>query len=193
MAAADRRPGRRPPGDLDPGQLAGRLGTARDDGFVGRQAELRAVADAVSGVSATRVLFVHGPGGIGKTTLLEAMARQAGRSGHPTRYVDARDIECSPEAVGTLVRAADTEPGTLLLVDGYELLAPLDRWLRTELLPARPADAVTVLAGREAPSPEWWLDPGWRRLLEVLPLGRLDAGASRHLLTRPALAPRARS
>lgn len=86
-------------------------------------------------------------------------------------------------AVQRLVRAADERPNTLLLVDGYELLEPLDRWLRTELLPARPADAVTVLAGRDEPGPDWWLDPGWRQLLHVHPLGRLDDATSRRLLS----------
>ena len=70
----------------------------------------------------------------------------------------------------------------MLLVDGYELFDPLDRWFREELLPARPAGSVTVLAGRSRPRTAWTLDPGWRRLLRVLELGALDAGESDDLL-----------
>lgn len=167
----------------DAAQLAGRLGAARDDAFVGRDQELNAVFDAVAGSTDVRVFFVHGPGGIGKTTLLEAMARRAGRLGRPICYLDARDVDCSPATVQRVVRAADEQPNTLLLIDSYDLLIPLDRWLRTELLPARPANAVTVLAGRDAPGPEWWLDPGWRQLLQVHPLDRLDDATSRRLLS----------
>ena len=150
---------------------------------MGRDEELTTVLDAVAGITDVRVIFVHGPGGIGKTTLLGAMARQASRLGRPTCYLDARDVDCTPAAVQQLVQAADSYSNTLLFVDGYDLLLPLDRWLRTELLPARPADAVTVLAGRDAPGPDWWLDPGWRRLLHVHPLGRLDDATSRRLLS----------
>lgn len=139
--------------------------------------------DAVAGSTDVRVFFVHGPGGIGKTTLLDAMARRADRLGHPVCYLDARDVDCSPVAVQRVVRAADEQPNTLLLIDGYDLLTPLDRWLRTELVPRRPADAVTVLAGRNAPGPDWRLDPGWRQVLQVRPLERLDDASSRQLLS----------
>ena len=74
------------------------------------------------------------------------------------------------------------DPAAVLLVDGYELLAPLDRWFRTQFLPARPAGAVTVVAGREAPAAAWWLDPGWRRLVSVHRLDELDDADSRDLL-----------
>ena len=73
-------------------------------------------------------------------------------------------------------------PAAVLLVDGYELLAPLDRWFRTQFLSARPAGAVTVVAGREAPAAAWWLDPGWRRLVSVHRLDELDDADSCDLL-----------
>ncbi|MFT4166997.1 MAG: ATP-binding protein [Microlunatus sp.] len=167
----------------EPAQLAGRIDAARDNAFVGRDQELKAVFDAVAGTTDVRVFFVHGPGGIGKTTLLDAMARRADRLGQPVCHLDARDVDCSPVAVQRVVRAADEQPNTLLLVDGYDLLKPLDRWLRTELLPNRPADAITVLAGREAPDPDWWLDPGWRPLLQAHSLDRLDDATSQQLLS----------
>ena len=67
-------------------------------------------------------------------------------------------------------------------MDGYELLAPLDGWFRTQFLPARPAGALTVVAGREAPAAAWWLDQGWRRLVSVHRLDELDDADSRDLL-----------
>jgi hypothetical protein len=159
------------------------LGAARDDGFVGRARELELLSDALTGTSDVRVMFVHGPGGIGKTTLLDAMARRTRGGGRRAAYLDARDVECSPAAVLAAVgeRTGD-DPAAVLLVDGYELLAPLDRWFRTQFLSARPAGAVTVVAGREAPAAAWWLDPGWRRLVSVHGLEELDAADSRDLL-----------
>ena len=172
-------PPRGPAGD----QLAGRLGAARDDGFVGRGRELELLSDALTGTSDIRVMFVHGPGGIGKTTLLDAMARRTRTGGRQVTYLDGRDVECSPAAVLAAVRERTVDDSAaVLLVDGYELLTPLDRWFRTEFLPARPADAVTVVAGREAPAAAWWLDPGWRRLVSVHGLEELDAADSRDLL-----------
>ncbi|HEY5788414.1 MAG TPA: ATP-binding protein [Microlunatus sp.] len=164
-------------------QLAGRLGAARDDGFVGRGRELDLLSAALTGSSDVRVMFVHGPGGIGKTTLLDAMARLTRGGGQRVTHLDARDVECSPAAVLAAVqeRTVD-EPAAVLLVDGYELLTPLDRWFRTQFLPARPAGAVTVVAGREAPAAAWWLDPGWRRLVSVHRLDELDDPDSRDLL-----------
>jgi hypothetical protein len=176
---AARLPPTEPRGD----QLAGRLGAARDDAFVGRTRELDLLTAALTGTSDVRVMFVHGPGGIGKTTLLDAMARLSRGGGRRVSYLDARDVECSPAAVLAAVgeRTAG-DPSAVLLVDGYELLAPLDRWFRTRFLPARPAGAVTVVAGREAPAAAWWLDPGWRRLVSVHGLDELDESDSRELL-----------
>jgi hypothetical protein len=172
-------PPREPAGD----QLAGRLGAARDDGFVGRTRELDLLAAALTGTSDVRVMFVHGPGGIGKTTLLDAMARLTRGGGRPVTYLDARDVECSPAAVHAAVAELTAEdPSAVLLVDGYELLAPLDRWFRTQFLTARPAGAITVVAGRDAPAAAWWLDPGWRRLVSVHGLDELDDTDSRALL-----------
>src|SRR5262245_64924948 len=42
-----------------------------------------------------------------------------------------------------------------LLVDGAEALGPLDRWLRGELIPRLPGDAIVVLSGRARPSLAW--------------------------------------
>lgn len=49
-------------------RLADRLGADRADGFVGRSAELAAFAEALEGRRDTRLILVHGPGGIGSTT-----------------------------------------------------------------------------------------------------------------------------
>src|SRR3954451_297592 len=82
--------------------LAGRLDEARARGFVGRAPELRAFSGALEGSSDARVRLVHGPGGIGKSTLLDAFARWSHGRGHPTVRIDGREVDCSAAAVGAL-------------------------------------------------------------------------------------------
>ncbi|HEX3256991.1 MAG TPA: AAA family ATPase, partial [Pseudonocardia sp.] len=164
--------------------LSGALDDARRLGFVGRAAELAAFDAALSGHTPARVLFVHGPGGIGKSTLLDEMRRRAASRGRPVVSLDGRDVGGSIPAVSAAVAAVADDPGPVLLVDTYELLTPLDRWFRGELLPSLPAGAVAVLAGREPPDSAWSADAGWRRLLRTCALAPLDAAESADLVGR---------
>jgi hypothetical protein len=63
--------------------VAARLGELLDSerhrNFVGRRREVACFDEAVAGRSPHRVLFVHGPGGIGKTTLLLELSGPARR------------------------------------------------------------------------------------------------------------------
>lgn len=177
-----------PPASERSGQLSGQLDSARERGFVGRGAELRAFAGSLDGSSPVRLHFVHGPGGIGKTTLLDACARAAVRAGRTAVYLDARDIACTGAAVAAAIADLSGAAGAMpddprvLLIDGYELLAQIDRWVREELLPSLPAGSVTVLAGRDAPPTGWWRDAGWRQLIAVHQLAALDGDDSDALL-----------
>ena len=167
--------------------MAERLGALLDDerrrGFVGRRRELDAFAAALRGASSHRVLFVHGPGGIGKTTLLDRFRLLAVDAGRPVAQLHGRDQEIGPD---TLLDAT-TGPGdggVVVLVDGYERLGPLDGWIRDTWLPGLATDAVVALAGRDAPAPVWRTDPGWRALVSVHALDRLGGHEAAELLTR---------
>jgi RecA/RadA recombinase len=159
---------------------------ARRQSFVGRRTELRAFDDALAGRSPRRVLFVYGPGGIGKTTLLHEMRARARAAGRTTVLLDGREIDPSPEGFTDAVRGAGG--GTVLLIDGYEALGALDGWLRQDLIPSLPADSVAVLAGREPPTAAWRADAGWRQVVAIHTLDQLDDADSADLLARAGVA-----
>ena len=164
---------------------AATLDQLRAEGFVGRAAPLGAIRASLERTAPQRVHLVHGPGGIGKTTLLDAAERLGRAAGRPAHRLDARDLVCSVTAVTGWHQATATgDQPALLLIDGYELLAPLDDWFRAVFLPSLPSDTVTVLAGRTAPSDQWWLDAGWRTLAATHPLDTFDAADSDALLGR---------
>jgi hypothetical protein len=71
----------------------------------------------------------------------------------------------------------------VLVIDTYELLAPLDEWVREEFLPALPGDALVVIAGRHPPAPGWSADPAWRELLHVISVRNLAPHDGRAYLT----------
>ncbi|MGI5176144.1 ATP-binding protein [Dactylosporangium sp. CA-152071] len=157
------------------------LESARRQRFVGRRAELAAFDAAVGGRSARRVLFVHGQGGIGKTTLLAELGARARAAGRTVVHVDGRDLDPSPDgllsAIGRPLPAA-----AVLLVDGYEQLAPIDGWLREQFIPGLSADTVVVLAGREPPAAPWRSDAGWRALMTVCRLEPVGPDEAAQLL-----------
>ena len=178
--------------------IADRLAAARRHRFVGRELELKRFADALNtSPPPFAVLFVHGPGGIGKSTLLEEYRRLATEAGRRTVIVDGRSCEPSPPGVLRTIATAlgmtsgENGPGDmcapdglLLMFDSYEQLRPLDAWLRDELLPMLPATALTVIAGRMPPEPGWRASPGWNDLIEVQSLRNLEPVESRTYLER---------
>ena len=169
----------------DPSGWADRLERLRSDGFVGRSAPLAAIGASLAGTGPPRVHLVHGPGGIGKTTLLDAVERLGRAVGRPVARLDARDLVCSAPAVTAWYAGAGADAANaLVLIDGYERLAPLDGWFRHDFLPGLAPDTVTVLAGRTAPSDGWWLDAGWRTLAATHRLDPFDAANSDTLLQR---------
>jgi hypothetical protein len=161
---------------------------ARRRGFVGRRDELRAFDDALAGRSPRRVLFLSGPGGIGKTTLLLEMVARARAAGRSPVLLDGREIEPSPEGFQEAVGPASGAGGPVLLVDSYEQLGAIDGWLRREFIPVLPADGVVVLAGREPPSTAWRVDPGWRQVLGIHHVDQLSETDSADLLARAGVA-----
>src|SRR5262245_16035076 len=130
-----------------PRSVSDRISEGAESSFVGREAELDALASALRAPELPFVVaFVHGPGRIGKSGLIAA-ARSA--LGGAVRFValDSRDFEPTPKgflaALGAGLGSADGEPGlddvsallagdgtrTVLALDGYEGCMLIDSWL----------------------------------------------------------------
>jgi hypothetical protein len=181
--------------------LASRLATLRDRAFVGRDAELALLEHALCGDERPfALLYVYGPGGIGKSVLLREFARVAEAAGGTVAMLDARDIDLSPPGfLHALGRALDLDDGAspiemiqrqdrpVLVIDTYELLTPLDAWLRDDLLPQLPSDALVIVGARIPPRPAWRADPAWSQLMHVLPLRNLQPKDSRAYLQARAV------
>ncbi|MBI5028936.1 MAG: ATP-binding protein [Chloroflexi bacterium] len=176
-----------------------RLNVARRQRFVGRESEKSLFESALTaGELPFQVLYVHGPGGIGKTTLLREFAELAKASKVHAYYVDTRSLEPSPESFLMALQFSMAIPPTdspaeylaarpgrhIILIDTYETLGPLDTWLRERFLPSLTADTLVVIASRNPPEAAWRSDPGWAAALKVWPLRNLSPTASREYLIK---------
>ena len=172
--------------------LGDRLADAHHARFVGREAELAQFADALAADTLPfHLALVHGPGGIGKTALLNEVAQLAENAGAAVARLDGRDLDPVPAAFADAADAAlaeataqaDVPTRRLLLVDTYERVEALDGWLRRSFVPSLPASDLVVLAGRHRPSLEW--RAGWAGEVAVLALRNLaPAEASTFLADR---------
>jgi len=167
-----------------PMALADRLRAARHAHFVGRTTEReRFDAALAADPPPFAVLHVWGPGGVGKTALLRAFEAACHQRGVPSRYLDLREIDPSPDAFAAALGARDAgDAPRVLLLDTAEAAPGLDGWLRETFLPDAPESTVVVLAGRERPGEAWTADPGWAALVAEMPLTNLDADDARALL-----------
>ncbi len=131
--------------------------------FVGRNSELAFLGRCLDGESEASVVLIHGPGGIGKSTLLRELARRAGAGGRRAHFVEGRELAPAPRALDAALAAAREEAEPLVLIDTYERMTALDGYLRGTVVPSLPERALVVIAGRERPS-RGWLEGGWESL-----------------------------
>ncbi len=151
--------------------------------MVGRSAERERLVQLLE-PHGPAVVFVHGPGGIGKSTLVTATLTALplrrltleGRQVEPTvrgalaavgAGLGAGAPETAAEAAGA-VAAAGVD---VVVIDSFECLNLLDGWVRNDLVPALPASVITLLVGRRGPNAAWRTAPGWRQLIAELVVG----------------------
>jgi hypothetical protein len=141
------------------------------------------------------VAYVHGPAGIGKTALLSALAVNL----HDARISHVRISACAVEPraaaiVTALGKAFGVEAATVdalasalsrakgisvVFVDDVDTWRLASTWLRTELLPALPADLRFVLAGTTPPPAAWSTEYGPHFLdIRLGPLARGHSDAA---------------
>lgn len=149
--------------------------------FVGRGSELAFLERCLDGTADASVVLIHGPGGIGKSTLLRELARRAGADGRRAHFVEGRELAPAPRALDAALAAAREEAEPLVLIDTYEQMKALDGYLRGSVVPGLPERALVVIAGRERPS-RGWLEGGWESVAVQLELGGLSARESQELL-----------
>ena len=183
-------------------RLADRVTVARRSRFVGRSSELALFQSALSAEELPFcLLFMHGPGGTGKTSLLREFDYICHEKQIPCTYLDAGNLDPSPDGFVAALGAASAPTGAftvqgsshqplsqpsrqVLLVDSFESLEPLDGWLRGSFLPQLPQDTLIVLASIDPPSADWRADPDWQSLIKIVPLRNLAPDESRSYLTR---------
>lgn len=173
-----------------------RLDQVRRERFVGRD-EQRAIFKSMldGSPSAPALLFIYGPGGVGKSTLIDCLVRDARDRDVRTIKIDGRTTPASPDAiVGNIFRELSISPendlfealqtyGRLaLFFDTYEYLNPVDSWIHDEFIAALPENVSTVIAGRTPPLAERRSDPGWSAITAFAPLRNLDPDESRRFL-----------
>jgi hypothetical protein len=179
--------------------LMDRLMAKRHQRFVGRSAEIAMFQAAIDAEALPFFfLYIFAPGGFGKTTLLNEYFRLCRDAGLRAVMIDARNFEPAPDAFQAALRMAlDVPPAQLvsdfleqhtqrniLMVDTFELLVPIEGWLRDTFLPRLPDTVLTVAAGRFPLATAWRTDPGWQDLIHTLTLHNLTATESADYLMR---------
>jgi hypothetical protein len=181
-----------------PRQAAGRLRERLSENlrrrFVGRDAEITVFTELLNRSGQAALLWVYGPGGVGKSTLLHRLAQLASDEGRSVLILDARDLPPTQEGVVQGLRQT-LEPAIASVEDGEQrwviCLDTCERFseaealaVRTEVLPQLPAASLIMMAGRAGPGPAWLTDPGWGELLTTMPLHNLTPTEARTYLSR---------
>ena len=167
------------------GSVSDRLAVAASAALVGR-AEERARLSGMLSPHGPAAVFVHGPGGIGKTALVTGTLAAL-----PLKCVSIDGRHMEPTVPGALAALAAALRGpvppsaaaaaqqigaagvVVVVVDSFERLNLLDGWMRNEFIAALPATVTTLLVGRRGPNVAWRTAPGWRTLLGELVVGPL--------------------
>ena len=133
------------------------------------------------------ILLLTGPGGSGKTWLLQAFAEEARTAGKQCLYIDATAVGGSVELFlaqcgrGTVnqVLGRLNRRHAMVFIDSVESLGPVREFLQTEWIPALGPTVAVVLAGRFSAIPSeglrWLNTPKPVRVLQVGAFSRKEA------------------
>ena len=127
--------------------------------FVGRRPEI-GFLDALFVDDPPAMVLVHGPGGIGKSSLLRRMVQRGQEAGWTPLMIEGRDLPPVADALDDAVARAHSFKRPLVVLDTYERMQALGGHLRREVLPGLPDETIVVIAGRGVPDAAW-REGGW--------------------------------
>ncbi|MEM7371367.1 MAG: ATP-binding protein [Bacteroidota bacterium] len=165
-------------------RLSDRLKKARNQSFAGREKEIELFKQLAFSPSNYFLLFLHGPGGQGKTVLLRKFRDICSQRKLTYLLMDGREQEAHPNSLLTALRevlglSTGEDPFEalerrqdrfILFFDTFEKFGPIEIWLREEFFPQMPENVFVVLSGRTPPEIAWRTDSGWKEVMKILPL-----------------------
>ncbi|MET9341613.1 BTAD domain-containing putative transcriptional regulator [Nonomuraea sp. NPDC003804] len=189
---AERPAVRHPEEPPDPPEPAGtKPEWPADRQFVGRGVERAAFQDLLktSRGECPGLLFVRGPAGIGKSTLLRKLADDAAAAGRRVRHLHGPATAQAREHLERFAEELSGVSGAVLLIDSFEELGDVEPWLRGEYLRQLSDDTIIVVAGRSGPSAAWLTDPAWAGTIVTRHLAALTAEESATLVAARGVDP----
>lgn len=178
--------------------LASHIDEERHRQFIGRSVERQLFRSLIEGpMPSARLIYIHGPGGIGKTTLLKEFHYISRKFSLPVIFLDLRDLDPQPNSflmlleeklleanLASSLKSFQKYPGTVvILLDSFELMAPLSEWFKEKFLPQLPAAILLILASRHPPPIAFIKDAGLKPLIRILPLRNFSQQESQKFLT----------
>lgn len=178
-------------------RIADKLLRARKLYFTGREKEIAIFRQLINeNPLTTNLLYIYGPAGQGKTTLVKEFMELCKDNGNNYVHLDGRDMAQNTGAVHqaftTHFKVATFEEATeaieqcqktfVLLVDTYEKLVQLDDWMWQDFLPTLPTNALIVISSRKSPSTVWTNDEGWQQLMQVIQVRNFSKAESQAYL-----------
>lgn len=145
-------------------------------GFVGRANEIQLLKRVLDQASPSRIFYVHGPGGIGKSALLRAARRIATAEGATVASLDGRTLPLDLDLLRARVLEA-AQAADVVILDEADTLGSALAPLRDVLLDTLSARSRVILAGRTSPDPSWRADALHAIFVDLAlaPLGPDDA------------------
>lgn len=177
-----------------------RLQSMQQAQFVGRQVEQKLFESALkNGNRSWQILNIHGPGGIGKSTLLDSYQRISQQLGAHFIYLDSVNFTDSSDVFLSLLLAqlppptAETNPfeqitqlagnqQLVIAIDSYEDIGDLDNWIREQFIAQLPSSCIIIIAGRHALTKAWHNHPAWQQLVLQIPLSNFDLDQTQNYL-----------
>jgi hypothetical protein len=168
------------PGFLTIGQAVAR---SDEDLFVGRDPEMALFKAWLTSESVLpAVMNISGPGGVGKSALVNRFAQLATDLGREVTSVDGQDITPDSDA---LLSALTGHPAAqsiavinaakpLIVIDSFEELGVLSRYIEEEFLPALAVGVKVVVSGRHPVGRAFSGDVPWSKFILWMPLSDLS-------------------